>query len=432
MAILSDIQTSVSSFFKKPGIEQTKRYNLLSSKGTNYLDNILDYSEVKAQPVTYSFDDQHDFTTLSLTDEQAEHLGKIVQASGDNLELEGVFTVPPKRYHEKPIIAQNATNIANTATPGILVDIPKYTGSVQGIDVAVLDTLIVTNAPQLSAYKTKVVKSFVGDTPCEAHGTNVAEIIAQGFDPNKTDLQFKNFAVFDCNGSAATSTIASAAHAILQYQKGEGKNRKLVVNFSGGGPQSPILNKLFAKLAHHGIGVVVASGNSGQVCMESSPACAASNSALQSIGALSKHGDPVGYKTGQDLATYSNYATPKAMCVDGHYQGCYELTDPFTNKISIGCGTSFAAPVGTLRRVVYTQLYPDHTPLQVKKQMKSDTIATVGPAGTFVNGITPAMAFAWNAKKAEASGKLNANATAATTKETKHEEHKPRPAAKMA
>ncbi len=118
-----------------------------------------------------------------------------------------------------------------------------------------------------------------------------------------------------------------------------------MVNFSGGGADSTVINSMFAKLAKHGIAVVVATGNSGEVCNLDSPASISNVNPLQSVGALAKQGDPVGYKAGQDLATYSNFGTAAAKCATIYNQGCYDLADPNTGELAVGCGTSFAAPV---------------------------------------------------------------------------------------
>lgn len=396
MGILSYIR----SFFITPE-EPKKQYVLLSKTGVNHFAHIPGFSELEAKLHSYAFDDEHDFHSVALTDKQAAILHKIVDEFGDFFDEDHIITLPPNRYFTKDMPAlqadEESATVSKTATPGILLDIPVYPGNIRGIDVAILDTLMVKDTPILQPYKVSVVKSYVGNQPCEAHGTNVAEIIAQGFNPKQTDMQFKNFAVFDCNGSSATSTIASAVKDIIHYKNGPGKHRKLVVNFSGGGPVSPILDTLFGKLANvQGVSVVVAAGNSGLNCSKGSPATIASHTAVQTVGALGKKGDPQGcYKPGQDIAPYSNYSTEEDKCVDEYYQGCYTLPDPFSGRSSVGCGTSFAAPVGTIRRVVYEGLHKKSNPMQAKKDMQADTIPAIGPDGVTVNAITPPMAFSW-------------------------------------
>ncbi len=103
--------------------------------------------------------------------------------------------------------------------------IPQYTGAIKGIDLVVLDTLIYTNAAALKPFTVTVQKSYVGTTPCEPHGTNVAEIVAQALKTAQTDLKILNFAVFDCNGSSSTSIIAQAVKDIIAYKKGIAKDR---------------------------------------------------------------------------------------------------------------------------------------------------------------------------------------------------------------
>lgn len=437
MSILSYVQSSIQSFldqYVKPH-PATKKYNLLSKKGNNHLLNVPEFNELIGKPQAFEFDEEHNFTSVFLTEKQAAHLRESVAAFGDHFEEEAVITLPPNRYFEKDVTLTSTDpstqSTPQTATNGILLDIPKYPGTIKGVDVIVLDTLMVTNAPQFAGFDVSVEKSFVGDKPCEAHGTNVGEIIASGIDPSKTDLQIKNVAVFDCHGSTTTSILVNALQAILAYKKGPGKDRQLVVNFSGGGPQSNILDTLFAKLSKNNISIVVAAGNSGQICTMGSPANVSKSSNLQSIGALGKKGDPVGYRAGQDLATYSNYATPAAKCVDEYYQGCYELADPFTGKVGVGCGTSFAAPVGTLRRVVYQATNPRANQEQAKQAFKQETVPAIGPDGITVNAITPTMAFDWSNKQAQGLGKgaLKAHAKDTTTD---HAKHTAAPKAKMA
>src|SRR5579862_9692236 len=126
MAISTFIQDHIQSYFTNPlRQEPTKKYNILSKKGSNHIASIQDFSHFTVNPVTYSFDDEHDFTTVYLTDAQAKHLAGVVQDAGDHLEEEKVFTLPPNRYFPKEATdTTQSTNISITATPNVLIDIP--------------------------------------------------------------------------------------------------------------------------------------------------------------------------------------------------------------------------------------------------------------------------------------------------------------------
>lgn len=400
---------------------KSKRYSVITKKNSPQAAKLQQFvtSDADAQLVDL---DEVDVTTLSLTEDQAKELSQHFDVNDPDqvMDDDAIYTIPPVTYLPEPellnasenltdtniLSASAATNVTSTISatnqPTIITGIPKYTGKLYGQDVAVMDSVIYPNIANLNGFKVKLVKSIVGDTPCLAHGTNVAEVIAQGIDPTKTDMQILNFGVFDCNGKASVGTISGAIQAILNYKKGPGRNRGLTVNFSGEGPSNSVIDGMFKRLVQKGINVVVAAGNGSTDCVNASPAIAASQSAVQSVGATQ----------GQTLASYSNFATTK-QCVDLYLPGCLPMTNPTTGKARTGCGTSFAAPLQTFREAVYKQGHKKQTPAQVKQAIKQNTVTIDGPNGIKMRTITDDMAFTWKAQKQAAKSAAKPKSKAA-------------------
>jgi hypothetical protein len=379
-----------------------KRYNVMTKKNSPQEAKLQQFLTSEADANSVDLEDV-DVTTLSLTEEQAKELKQVFDGSDPDqvMDEDVVFTIPPVTYLPADTldtasstifsasVIPNSTPVINAAAaPQIITGIPKYAGKLYGQDVAVMDSVIYPNIANLNGFKVKLVQSMVGDTPCLPHGTNVAEVIAQGIDPAKTDMQILNFGVFDCNGRSSIGSIAGAVQAILNYKKGPGKNRGLTVNFSGEAPSNSVIDGMFKRLISKGINVVVAAGNGSTNCLNASPAVASCQSAVQSIGATD----------GQTLASFSNYATEK-QCVDVYLPGCLPMTNPTTGKPRTGCGTSFSAPIQTLRDAVYKQSHKKQNPSQVKQGIKQNTVTIDGPNGLKMRTITDDMAFAWKAAK---------------------------------
>lgn len=391
--ILSEVALAGKVNKHKP---HKKRYNILTPKGTDNFTNIDD--DMDMQHVAF---DEQDFISVLLTDDQARNISAQVEQNGGIFEDDMVISLPPVTYY--PIEDNNHTDennlrmlktveAPNNPTPTIITGIPKFTGKLMHQDVAIMDSKIFPNSSLLAGYKVKII----GDTPdqpaCLPHGTNVAEVIAQMFDPKKTDMQILNFPTFDCNGRGSIAAIAYSVNNILKYKKGPGKNRGLTVNFSGTGVSNSVINQLFKKLLDAGIPVIVASGNSGQPCAGFSPTNLALTSALISTGATE----------GQAKSTYSNYATPTQACVDIYLPGCLPMTNPLTGKPRTGCGTSFASPMQAGRTMIYQQRYNTKPKAAKLKQIKADTrknSVTIEEDSVIVNSVTQDLAFSWPSRK---------------------------------
>lgn len=369
-----------------------KRYNILNDKGSDIISDIDDDAIVKR----IDFDDQ-DFISVLLTDEQARNVSAKVKQAGGTFENDTVISLPPVTYYpiedQHRVLATAAVSATPpTTTPDIITGIPKFTGKLRKQTFAIMDSTFYPNSTILKGFKTKVVGNSLGE-PCLAHGTNVAEVIAQMFDPTKDDVEFINFPVFDCSGRGYIGPIAAAIDNIIKYKKGPGKNRYITVNFSGTGPANSVIDGLFKKLVDAGIPVVVASGNNGQPCGGYSPTRLALTSVLQSVGGTD----------GQRKASFSNYAVPDQDCVDIDLPGCVPMTNPVTGVPRIGCGTSFASPEQAGRTAVYQQRY-FKTPKQVKPNqitddMRKNTVTITQEDGITFRAVTPQLAFAWPSRK---------------------------------
>lgn len=374
--------------------QQKKRYNILVAKGTNILDLDADMNLKRVK-----FYDQ-DFISVSLTDEQAKIVADKVKANGGIIEDDLVITLPPVIYYTPEEIKKNQSTFAinPTVAPGVapitpvfITGIPKFAGTLKNQDVAVMDTQVYPTSPILKNYKVKVLGT-VG-TPCHPHGTNVSEVIAQMFNPKKTDMQILNFPTFNCQGKATLDAMATSIEQIITYKQGPGKNRGLTVNFSGAVvPSSSIVNEFFKRLVDAGIPLIVGAGNNGQSCAIASPASLSATSAVISVGGTQ----------GQEKRPSSNYATSESPCVDIYLPACLPMTDMRTGEKGTGCGTSFSSPLQAGRVMVYQQIYnkkPPNTNLQNMKLDISKNTVTVPSGDIDINSVTDALAFAWPSRK---------------------------------
>ncbi len=386
--------------------KKRKQYSVLTKKGSAQEKKLHEIMRLQSADKHVALD-ALDFRAIHLTEEEAKELANMFDPNDDEqgIEESKVVQLPPVTY--MPIDANNdtpecavcpgtLTAAASTASVStaeavmkpILTKIPSYPKKLYGQDVVILDSLIFQNSAALNGYKVKVLTSYVGDTPCLPHGTNVAEVIAQEFKPENTDMEFINVAVFDCRGSAYPWSIAGGIRNILEYKKGPGKDRPLTVNFSGGTQNDSIMNKYFTQLVKNGIDVVVAAGNESQDCINKSPANASITTAIQSIGATE----------GQAKANYSNFSTNQ-RCVDLYLPGCLPMTNPITGAKVKGCGTSFSAPLQTGRVLVYKATHKNAKPFAIKTAMRKNTISITDPQGYVLPTITEDMAFQWSAQK---------------------------------
>lgn len=388
-------------FFGDTRPQKRKKYNMVTKAGMQYLANIKGFTPENANIHSLAIDEDINFSEIDLTDDEALEL-KGVLNSDDTIEEEVTIKLPPITYLPIEDIAPKAT-VASIAAiseiPTIITEIPKYEGpAITNQDVIIMDSLIFPDSQLLEGFQVKTLKNFVSKDPCLPHGTNVAEVIAQEFDPKQTDMIFLNVAVFDCDGTTNLARIAGAIDAIIKYKKGEGKDRGLTVNFSGAGNHSEVLNKLFKQLVKHDINVVVAAGNESQNCKGVSPASASINSSIQSIGATEA----------QTLARYSNFATDEP-CINLYVPGCLPMTNPNTKQKVKGCGTSFAAPLQTGRTLALKAYHPKMKPDHVKKTMAKNSVTIPGPNDIKIRSITKPMAFSFETLQNKNHGKQKAH-----------------------
>lgn len=372
-----------------------RRVHVTIPKGKDSFDSLPELSRSITNIGSLEFD-EFDMITIDLDDSEVEHVKEFVAKQGGLFSEDESFSLPPFTYMtiEEYELMVAGTTPSQNPIPTFITSIPKYDGTLRGQDVAIMDSEIYPEVLTAKGYKVQVLDNLFEGGPCLAHGTNVAEVIAQMYDPTKTDLKFLNFPVFDCNGQASIGMIAHAAHAIIKYKRTVGRHRGLVVNFSGNTTDNSIVNSIFRSLLKAKITVFNSAGNYYRPCEGYSPANMASKTTLISVGAIQ----------GQDLAGYSNYSVNPPRCVSLYLPGCLPMTDPIDGSAKIGCGTSFASPMAAGFGMFYQQHYRkvhkvNALPQAVKKALRGNTVAKES-YGIQVNSITPQMAFIWGRKKA--------------------------------
>ena len=258
------------------------------------------------------------------------------------------------------------TNVAKTTTQA------KGVGSSSvNADIAILDTGIDMNHPDLNVY---AQKTFVAGTSTanddNGHGTHVAGIAAAmdnsigvvGVAPGARLWAVK---VLDRSGAGALSDVIAG----IDYITGHA-NEIDVVNMSFGCQcDSTALNSAVNNAVSAGITFVAAAGNSGQDASTFSPA---SNPNVIAVGAIADSdgrcgglGPSTQYGNDDTFATFSNYgpkvtiAAPGVNILSTYYGGSYTTLS----------GTSMAAPHVAGAAALYKASHPNASPADVKSAL---------------------------------------------------------------
>jgi subtilisin family serine protease len=198
---------------------------------------------------------------------------------------------------------------------------------------------------------------FVDDdsdaSDCNGHGTHVSGTIGGSTYGIAKSVSMVALRVFDCRGSGYVSDLIAAVDWVVTNRSGPS-----VINISGGGESSALLDGAVENASAAGVPVVVAAGNSSQdSCGTASPA---ETPAAITVGAT----DERDYR-----AIYSNFGE----CVDLFAPGSgvrssFIGSDTASTLMS---GTSMAAPhvAGAVAR--YLQANASSTPAQIDDFLSS-------------------------------------------------------------
>jgi subtilisin family serine protease len=260
------------------------------------------------------------------------------------------------------------TNVPNTTTPA-----EGARGSSVDADIAILDTGIDMNHPDLNVY---AQKTFVAGTSTanddNGHGTHVAGIAAAldnsigvvGVAPGARLWAVK---VLDRSGAGALSDVIAGIDYITEHAK-----EIDVVNMSFGCKcDSTALNSAVNNAVSAGITFVTAAGNSGEDASTFSPA---SNPNVIAVGAIADSdgrcgglGPATQYGNDDTFATFSNYGPKVTIAAPG----VNILSTYYGSSYTTLSGTSMAAPYVAGAAALYKASHPSASPAEVKSALTS-------------------------------------------------------------
>jgi subtilisin family serine protease len=259
----------------------------------------------------------------------------------------------------------------STATAGLRSQAQGTGSGNVNADIAILDTGIDLNHPDLNVY---AQKTFVAGTSTASddngHGTHVAGIAAAmdnsigvvGVAPGARLWAVK---VLDKSGAGALSDVIAGIDYITAHA-----NEIDVVNMSFGCQcESTALNSAVNNAVSAGITFVAAAGNSGT---DASTFYPASNPNVIAVGAIADSDGKCGglgpstqYGNDDTFATFSNYgpkvsiAAPGVNILSTYYGGTYTTLS----------GTSMAAPHVAGAAALYKASHPNASPAEVKNAL---------------------------------------------------------------
>lgn len=327
------------------------------------------------------------FAQLALTAEDMHKINGTVYEDeifelAENIE----FNSDTEYKIDDPIIKPSNYNLNNNIAPStynfsITTTIPKCNASVSdSIRMVIIDSVFTPSV--YLKHNVTLLASFVGTEVCPyfRHGSQVASVISEMIPYG--NMQIQSIGVFNCERKASAYSIIRGVEIVIQEAK-KNPSTKYIINFSGAGPITPILDKPFIEAERLGIATYVAAGNKKSNCMAYSPAQTAAFSSVSTIGSNCD------YKP----CSFTNYETPNAepdkKCVTLNLPGCVDVTNAINGRRENICGTSFSTPIAAARHAIAQEYNPDLDNIEIKKLVLTAGVQSVPiPAGShFGNGV---------------------------------------------
>jgi subtilisin family serine protease len=259
------------------------------------------------------------------------------------------------------------------------------------VDIAILDTGIDLDHPDLNVYKnvSLVSDAKTGDDD-NGHGTHVAGIAAakdngKGIVGGAPGARLWSVKVCDKAGECKVSDMIKGIEYITQHA-----DEIDVVNISVETPLSPALNRAISASIKAGVTYVVAAGNYGQDATTTSPA---SNPDVITVSAIADSdgkcggtGPKLNAKNATDdtFAPFSNFGPSVSIAAPG-----VDILSTYLNGgYAVDSGTSMAAPSVAAAAALIKTNSTDFTPKQVKDAILNSgstplTPCEGGPQGYF-------------------------------------------------
>jgi subtilisin family serine protease len=258
------------------------------------------------------------------------------------------------------------------------------------VDIAILDTGIDLDHPDLNVYRNVSVVSGVmtGDDD-NGHGTHVAGTAAakdngKGIIGGAPGARLWSVKVCNGMGQCKISDMIKGVEYITQHA-----DEIDVVNISVETPLSPALNRAISASVKAGVTYVVAAGNYGQDASSTSPA---SNPDVITVSAIADtdgkcggEGPEVGNATDDTFAQFSNFGPSVTIAAPG----VSILSTYLDGEYAVDSGTSMASPSVAAAAALAKANSTDSTPKQIKELIVNTgstplTPCEGGPQGYFL------------------------------------------------
>jgi subtilisin family serine protease len=259
------------------------------------------------------------------------------------------------------------------------------------VDIAILDTGVDLDHPDLNVYKNVnvIVPNQTGDDD-NGHGTHVAGIAAAkdngiGVIGGAPGARIWSIKVCDAGGECKISNIIKGVEYVTQHA-----DEIDVANISVETPLSPALNRAISASIKAGVTYVVAAGNYGHDAATTSPA---SNPDVITVSAIADSDGKCGgvgpspdlaNTTDDGFAPFSNFGPSVSIAAPG----VAVLSTYLNGEYAVDSGTSMAAPSVAAAAALIKANSTDITPKEIKQEIldagsSPSTPCAGGPQGYF-------------------------------------------------
>ena len=250
------------------------------------------------------------------------------------------------------------------------------------VDIAILDTGISLNHPDLNVYRNvSFVEGVTSGNDDSGHGSHVAGIAAAknnsigvvGVAPGARLWAIK---VCDSSGECKISNQIKGVEYAIKHA-----NEIDVLNISIENPNSPALNNIISEAVKAGITVVVAAGNYGRDASTTTPA---NNPNVLTVSAIGDSDGKCG-SLGRPMKLLSGNVTDDSFAYFSNFGRVVKMAAPGVNIFStykgsgyaVDSGTSMAAPYVAGAAALYKSQFPKASPAQtITSIMASGSLPT--------------------------------------------------------